>query len=49
MEDKSEKLHMKREKDKDLKMIKKMVNKEIQWPKNQRTDKKYLWVEEPDG
>ena len=30
VEDKSEKLHMKREKDKDLKMIKKMVNKEIQ-------------------
>ena len=50
VEAKPEKLHMKREKDKKLKMIKeKMVNKETQLPKNQRTDKKHFWGEEPDG
>ena len=43
VEAKPEKLHMKREKDKKLKMIKeKMVNKETQLPKNQRTDKKHF-------
>lgn len=50
MEDKVEKLDTKREKGKDLKMVRKnIVNKEIRWTKNQHAEKKkYLWKKEPD-